>query len=250
MFFRIPNLSKLLIAFLGIYTIPSFAVSKNFDELLHGISMGGGTVFEPSFGSRPNFDPVSDLAGTYTTLGDTNRYYLLPLKIGYFVAKPETQFEVYARHLRNTISPWYGSGLNSGKGSTQFASWGIGGLLGASMIRNSRFRFSIVAVVEYLLHSAELRYTPSGGSAEVLKIKSSSAQAGGGFLGEIYLGDLWMLNLTATYLYGLDAHWSAANAGTFMGSPQSGYLRDSSNAKIKAVFGGIQVETSLRLAFY
>ena len=237
-----------LLLLCGMCAQNSSAVSKNFDETLTGISMGGGTYIESGLG-RINYDPIPDLGGTYTTLGDTNKYYLLPLKMGYYIAKPYTQFELYARHLRSTLGAWYGSGSNAGNGTTQFASWGVGALLGAALARHARFRWSLIGMAEYMFHKATLNYHLSGGSDEILRIKSSSAQVGGGFLGEIYLGDLWMLNLTAAYIYAMDASWSAVSAATFMGSAQSGTLSDNSGSKIDAIFGGILIEASLRLAF-
>jgi hypothetical protein len=230
--------------------IPSFAVTTGFNDTLYGISMGGGSYFDFGMPDARNFDPIPGTAGSSNTTTGTEDSYLLPMRVGFYIAKPETQIEIFARHMRNTHDPWVSAGSQVGRGHTYYGSWGVGAQIGAALGTTNRFRLSLIGMVELMMQKATLSFTPTGGSEESIKIGANTVLAGGGLSGEVYLGDLWTLGLFSGFEHGFAAHWTVSEGGSFMGGTRSGTLNDENGDPISAKFGGFLIELSLRLAFY
>jgi|GEM_PF-1410192 len=225
------------------------AKTTGFTDNQKGLSLGIGTYTHP-LANDNNYDPVPSLAPTGTTTSDSEKIKLLPAKLGIFMTRGSAEAEGYFRYMLNTRHKWTATGGVDGDGYVTFRSYGAGLNLGVALAQSSRAQIKLALNGEYVLQRANLSFDNSG-SAELLKLKSTSLLAGVGLQPELWLGDLWVLSLFAGYQYGFLKNWEVAKAGNFMGrSHTEGALYDANGNAAHSQFGGVLLEVSFKLNFY
>jgi hypothetical protein len=220
------------------------AYKTNFSETHWGVEIGGGTYFFP-YSIKNLYDPVPNLAPSGVTASDSNGYYLVPLKFGYFQDLKDLSFEVFLRYMINyPNTAWTATGSVTGSGHTRFSSLGAGAGANLNVWNSKRLRIGLAARMEYVKEKVALTFSGSSGN-EKLALSSTAFLYGVGLQPEIWLGDFYSLSIFGGYLTASKKTWNVSKAATFMGASHA-----AGASTVPSQHGGLLVEATFRLNFF
>jgi len=233
----------------GLASPSALARVTNFLEPHSGISVGGGLLFGGI--GHADSDPVPELAPVGTTVSGSDSVHPYVLRFGFYTERRRVSIEPFVSVLIGKPGNWTSTGV-AGTGVSTDAGWGVGFNFGVHYATWSRVRISQRFEGQMQKRSLTVSFAPTAGSSDGLVLSATALLAGTALQTEIWLGDLWILNLSGGYRQGLPGPWSNSQAGTLFGGAQAAgaAVNPGDGTSVQSDFGGFYAEAGLKLAFF
>jgi hypothetical protein len=228
-----------------------YARITNFQETHFGLLNASGYYFYPSF-NPGTWNPSPDLAPEGVLATGYAEVLQLPLKIGLFIDLKRVSFDLYGVYAMSLFPFWEVSGDYEGSLSSTLTSMGAGAALSIHPIKYNRFRAGISFQAEYILQSMTFsNLAESVEDLELLALSTTSMLAGAGPHIEVWIGDMWVLQIAGIMQFGTPYNWNVKTAGSFLGVDHAaGPLTSATTGEVvKATFGGFFLQAQMRLNF-
>jgi len=225
------------------------ATPRGFAPDQSGFFLGGGAIV-PVFVHENRYDPLPAWIGPDAGLSGSTQPFRIPGKAGFFWNLTRIEFQAYGRIVLNAASTWT-SVSPGGSGEAAYRSYGAGFQTSYFPLATAGVRVGFAASAELVLEKLNLRFRPDTGRTQIADLSATAKLVGVGPLVQIWLGDLWALEISSLYQFGLPGTWSLGQATDFLGGTRSaGALRNFlDGGAVPADFGGLLLEATLRLTF-